>query len=499
MSVDALGILAFKVADAQFDLASGQSYISLRDQAVRVRTLLSALAQARLLSSADDPVRVLVVGAGYAGVSAALWLMNRSVPTTLIDVNPRPFHVQRMCRTRYLSLTQYDWPAWYRSHHDYPSGLAPDYIAYPWLQATLGADCLLTDGIRRACDHADDWENQFMRRLPHPNLDWRPETRIRPSSVQGSQGGVSLVLENVSRGTAQTEWFDYVLYATGFGTDSTAIQSSTGGAVQTPGFWSRDRLAAPHGPPPRILISGGGDGSLQDFIRSIVRPNLSTANSVLEQIVATMYNQHLSHIGAVGATWAEAFQMVGFAELQASNAATWVGNQEPLVWTELHRSHKAAATHIGRTWSEMLFRAIRDVVNRHAPAREIVLVLPQAVPGKVYALNRFLFILLLEYFEYVNGKARTFFSQRPIVPPGTQRLPSVCVLRQRELDVSACIYDVNSREYLARVRRSRTPIRVDELIVRHGTSAPPEHTVRVGIHRVGLELGRIRLPFAAVK
>lgn len=40
---DPLPILAFKVAAAQFDLASGQAFISLRDQAVRVRTLLQEM------------------------------------------------------------------------------------------------------------------------------------------------------------------------------------------------------------------------------------------------------------------------------------------------------------------------------------------------------------------------------------------------------------------------------------------------------------------------
>lgn len=84
MTVDALPILAYKVAESQFDLSTAQSFVSLRDQAVRVRTLLNAMREARLFQRSG--MRVLVVGAGYAGATAAFWLSAEGIRTMSGDV-----------------------------------------------------------------------------------------------------------------------------------------------------------------------------------------------------------------------------------------------------------------------------------------------------------------------------------------------------------------------------------------------------------------------------
>ena len=327
MTVDALPVLAFKVAESQFDIASGQSFISLRDQAVRVRTMLSAMHEAKLFDRVVDEEgngdemrgrKVLIVGAGYAGVSTALWLAERSIHATLVDAEARPFSVQLGCSTRHLSLTQYDWPGLHHDSHDYPDGLTPDFIAYPWVGRTVtlpppirlkGApprptsstvtitlrphDHLATKGILPASALAKDWETQFLGKLSGPHLTWRKKTRFRPGSVAPGRGGVGVELEDVTTGAITSHWFDYIFYAAGFGSDGDVVKEDGGGARRTPGFWSDDTLASVGTlPPPRILISGGGDGALQDFIRVLVEPTLTTASEVLARIIELMMKRH---------------------------------------------------------------------------------------------------------------------------------------------------------------------------------------------------------------
>jgi hypothetical protein len=528
MSVDALPILAYKVAEAQFDLASAQSFISLRDQAVRVRTLLTAMQEAKLFDPRGTK-RVLVVGGGYAGVSAALWLAHRQIDTTLIEIGDRPFGVQHGCSTRHLSLTQYDWPGLHHAAHDYPDGLTPTFVAYSWLgrsfvlppplqlrgappvargprgtARTRPPDHLATRGPRPASAHAADWETQFLMRLPSSaSLAWMPRTRFRPGSVASVGGGVSLDLENLATGAVRSEWFDYVLYAAGFGSDGDRIPIRGGGTKATREFWSDDDLATPGtAPPPRVLISGGGDGAMQDFIRALVDPGLATASAVLARIVDLMRARHPGQRDAIDAAWARVEATATYAETQAGAAATWMGEREPAVWAELQRHHLAAAAELTRGWGPALVDALAQVVDRPLPLRELTLIYPDAVPGKVYALNRFLVMLLTEYVGYVTRPGSDFFGTRP--PPCYPRhpIPATDVLPLHRLDIARSSFDPSTSEYVAAVDvpgGGTLHQVVDELLVRHGTRKPPPLGVRVGLHEVGLELGRIKLPFAAIR
>lgn len=503
--VDALPILAYKVADAQFDIASAQSFISLRDQAVRVRTLLTAMQEAKLFDAVTDERKVLVVGAGYAGVNAALRLAERKIKTMLVDVKDRPFHVQHGCSTRFLSLTQYDWPGLHYAEHDYPLGLSPTFIEYAWLGSSPPpADHLITTGVQSADQHAADWQRQFMAKIaPGYPLSWRPQTRFLPGSLASAAGGVSVELEDITTGKIKPYWFDYIFYAVGFGTDGGQVPVQGGGWKWTRAFWENDDLATNGiSPPGRILISGGGDGALQDFIRVMVDPGLTTACEVLSAIIDGMQRLNPAHGGAIAASWTKAEALVTYAEMQAGSATAWSGEDRVHVWSELHRLHCAAAIDVANAWSDELFSALTRVVDRVLPTWELTLVLRTEVPGKVYALNRFLFILLSEYVKYVEEPDSDFFGKHPRRLPLRSRRPRVQILPRHELDLRNSLYDPGTGMYQAEVvdlqgSGSQT-FYVDELIVRHGTMKPPPLGIRVGIHTVGLELGRIRLPFAAI-
>src|SRR5207249_379460 len=137
-------------------LAWDQAFISLRDQAVRVRMLLRSMKDENLFMPMPGLVQnVLVVGAGYAGVNAAMWLVSAGIPATLVERGV-PFGMQAGCDSRYLSLTQYDWPAAHHGIHTYPAGMSPDFVGYKWLSAGM-PDHLTTTGLKLASDHVPGW------------------------------------------------------------------------------------------------------------------------------------------------------------------------------------------------------------------------------------------------------------------------------------------------------------------------------------------------------
>lgn len=526
-----LAILAYKAAPSQFDISSAQSYISLRDQAVRVRTLLDAMWRAGLFAM-PDRARVLIVGAGYAGVNGAWWLtdVTRRIDVVLVDTASQPFAVQAGCSTRYLSLTQYDWPARHYDVHDYPDGLSPDHVVYDWLPQpivvgppiSLGprpssaahartttvtgvTDYLKTTGTQPANALAADWAAQFNTRLLTPStLQWLPSTRFDTRSVVVKKGRLEVDLVDAS-GARTPEQFTYIFYAAGFGRDGGDVSRAGGGGgtQRTRGFWDNDTLATSGtAPPRRILISGGGDGALQDFIRVVVDPKLTTACEVLAEIVAQMQTALAPQRDALDASWAHVEAMIASAETQAEHAATWSKPGWPQVWTELHRAHRAAAATLAKAWGAELLAAIAHVVTRPLPCQELTLVYRDDVPSKTYALNRFLFTIFCEYFHYVSTPGANFFGERP-THVAKQGLPHVNILPHRGVDLATSQFDATTRVYSVNIHATRTgipasPMTVDELLVRHGTLPPPALAVRSGLHSVRLELRRIKLPFVSL-
>ncbi|UZW60064.1 FAD-dependent oxidoreductase [Lysobacter enzymogenes] len=113
--IDSLALLTLKCAPNVFDLSADMSHASIRDQVVRARLL------ARDLAALPQPPRsVLVVGAGFAGVSAALTLAKAGIAVTVVEVNPKPFELQWHADDRYVAPFMYEWPSYGADDQRYP-------------------------------------------------------------------------------------------------------------------------------------------------------------------------------------------------------------------------------------------------------------------------------------------------------------------------------------------------------------------------------------------
>jgi hypothetical protein len=205
------------------------------------------------------------------------------------------------------------------------------------------------------------------------------------------------------------------------------------------------------------------------------------------------------------AAWAQVESMIEYAETQAGHAVAWSGEKRDEVWNELQRQYYRALDQFCVLYNGQLIAALAHVLDRPLPADEITLVYQTVHLGKVYPLNRLVFTLLKEYFAYVGGSGKSFFGAQParIRPPQKRPLPTVSILSLHTLDVAHSSYDQSVKEFAATVHHAErgggksTSVDVDELLVRHGV--PKFYPViRAGLEKFGLELGRVKLPFASV-
>jgi FAD binding domain len=102
-----------------FWLGAGLAPISIRDQLVRGVSIIEHALEERV----EEGDRVLIVGAGAAGVSAALRAAEKGINCDLVDVLRGPFLVQARAGTRWVDPTQYDWPMDHWNRQVYPCEL----------------------------------------------------------------------------------------------------------------------------------------------------------------------------------------------------------------------------------------------------------------------------------------------------------------------------------------------------------------------------------------
>ncbi|MBA3671575.1 MAG: NAD(P)/FAD-dependent oxidoreductase [Gemmatimonadaceae bacterium] len=345
MQRDELAILAHKVAPGQFDLAASLSYISLKDQAVRARNLLSSMDRENMFTK--DP-HVLVVGAGFAGVNAALWFAHRGIRVDLIDRETAPFSVQRNCMTRHVSITQYEWPAPPYAQHQYPvNGVG----AYAWTAMCAPPGYLTTSLVQSAHDHVLDWTAQLARAPTMLCERYGTEVVGRPHTYYAGKrkqiAWTEVKCRDLQTGDVTMNRYRFVFYAVGFGHDMSGVPISvspppqaplygilTGRTVVLPAFWSNDQVAA-RLDSTSVLISGGGDGALQDFVRAVVKRNLVSSTAVLDALMAALVQnaQAVRRVPDVERAWSTLHQQLAAAELQASRAAPWTSATAEEVWT----------------------------------------------------------------------------------------------------------------------------------------------------------------------
>lgn len=342
-------LIAHRVGGGEFDMAGKYSPAAVRDQMNRAVAIIERAIHFGVLRLQD---KLLIKGSGAAAVSAAMRAIERGV--SLVALSGREEFFSRQRRSgRIIDPVEYDWPAegWLqgllpseRVPLPYSRGRAKDVVVRQW-------DPMWTDFLAK---HEGD--------------------RLR-------------VFASSEAAVTTAGPFDRVFDCTGPGEERTTV-----GAYQWYGFWSNDILELPNlrfeDRRPTVLISGGGDGALQDFLR-ILFPGMSPRDIYL--------GLQLSDAERLKVEW----QILN-AEDRARRAWVWSADSQIDcgVLSQLHQAHRAVA-------SEMLSQrgvqsALEVLLDRRTTDLDRIWLAHECDHfSPCYAFNRFLVLLVNEYCKTI--------------------------------------------------------------------------------------------------
>jgi hypothetical protein len=214
-----------------------------------------------------------------------------------------------------------------------------------------------------------------------PNLSvyWRHAVPVRPKLVNGK---LIAKLHPVPTGAPVSVTVTAALWAIGAGEENTSASAYHGYR-----FWDTDPYDQPDlglGPTtlPTVLISGGGDGALQDLFRVVFDP------------AKIKYPRDLLHL--VGGLPAAEREELALAEEQAQRALIWNGGDHE----QIH--DHSVLEHLHDVHARIAFQyAFRPAVAAEiqtlfrTPFPEITLVHSCEHFSRCYALNRFVALLVI--------------------------------------------------------------------------------------------------------
>jgi hypothetical protein len=432
-------LLAHLVHPLFFDIGGRLAPVSIRDQMVRAHTAVDRGIEEGLIGPGRP---LLVIGAGAAGATAAIRSAARGVPTLLIERAPGPFLRQAGCRTRWIDPVQYDWPVDHWQKGLYPPWLPPS-MPLPW-----------------AADYANHislaWTLALNRaRLRHSRLLVMYRTLLMGRPILLPSRLLQVRLLSSGRALPLFVPVGMVLSCVGAGTER-----STHGNYSGFDFWSTDpfqKLASTD----RILISGGGDGALQDYLRIVT--GLSSAKEIYLRLGIPLSIE----------------QALQSAEDQASRVYIWGrhAHHDHSALSRLHQFHESLATHLLAKFPSLL--KTLQTLTAGMPGT-VQLMYPCTHFSRCYGLNRFLVLLLATYLQK-RGKS-TLLSGRSLsdvqgVAHSCSNSPSVCHGSQ---------HDVVTAQHSDCRMSPGAPISLlgtfNVVIVRHGIdSAPP---LLAGVHPI---------------
>jgi hypothetical protein len=370
-----------------FDISSMLRPGSIRDQVVRGRLIVRRAIEAGLITTAKP---MLVVGAGAAGAAAALEAVANGVQVVLIDHWRKPFRRQRGCITRRVDPTLYDWPAvhWHRT-------------GYPWLPAE-SAPLPIMPGTAREIALA--WDARLSAAVStRPLLTWKPRTMIdMVSDLAGEMRAVRLSDGSIGA-------YGMIVLARGPGKEAVQVDNTT---FCSYAFWDTDRITRGRLDGRAVLISGGGDGALQDFLRCVLAPRTDLRRLLLMLDVPVALQQQLHALNDL-----------------SSADFVWSGHarHEHHADAFLHREYTEIVRAFWTAQSGRIIPLLQSSVRASTVA--VTLAHPCGHFSRAYPVNRFLTLLLVHYFQ--NTAAET-------------TRPDVRVVDQSYLSSIVCDHPVKS-------------------------------------------------------
>jgi hypothetical protein len=352
-------LIAHRVGGGEFDMAGKYSPAAVRDQMNRAVAIVERAVRTGLLESGH---RLLVIGSGAAAVSAAIAAVKLGIASVTVSQRDEFFDRQRRS-ARIIDPVEYDWPA-----DGWESGAtASTRVPLPYTRGRA------KDIVIRQWDPA--W-TAFREQYEGKSLHIIERGRLDPAAR-----------------------FDRTLDCTGPGEERVDV-----GLYRWYPFWANDELEYPNlgfeTRRPNVLISGGGDGALQDFLRILFpRQTPSLIYQALE----------LSDTDRLRLEW-----RILNAEDRARRAWVWSADPEIDcgVLSRLHETHRKVA--------EDLLPTVRTKLERLLEERTTDLDRVWLAHGcnhfsPCYAFNRFLVLLVDEYCRKLRKVGTRMLAGRRLI------------------------------------------------------------------------------------
>ncbi|MBY0586359.1 hypothetical protein K2X85_04235 [bacterium] len=453
--------------DNIFDTAGIQYPISIRDQMIRGRKLVDRGFENGLINDKDK--NLLVVGAGAGGVSAAIRAaVDFKVKTVILEREVDAFVAQAQAFTRYVDPVQYDFP-----RDGWDAGCFPPLGTPPMpLTYLKGFGNFLVADWRKELNAAIRSANGLLHFSPSHKVtsynvtsDKKIQATVAPAPITKGQTMQSFL------------WpldFGMAINCVGIAAERTNIAKYSG-----PNFWSRDSITDLHlgtsSSPATAVISGAGDGALQDFIR------MATSRDTAKEVYLAIKSADPSFFSTI--------EMKLYSLDDQCQRAYAIGGEKrhdhPLLdW--MHKQTNELADNV--LADPALKNAVKQMLRSDLPTIDLIMECDHF--DRCYALNRLVALLLIKAIEEKTGQTvitpNHSLSDVQCVAPGSNHF-------KHRHDVKT-----NQRSgTCADPNRSSTPNvakQVDVVIVRHGAYAATTATIQ-GTPTSTRPLARQTLPY----
>jgi len=206
--------------------------------------------------------RLIIIGSGPAAIAAALDAARYRIPSYVVERKRTIAQQFARCRCRYVHPNIYQWPQ-PSAERNYTGAKGDRYSLY-WKAGPVSSACrewrLRWAGIRYPQGHSG-----LITGLKNGLTKFIPSTDVTFRTMEDVFKKISPDLEGPEIGM--------ILFCGGFD----EVCKCVGQPASAP-FWGNDSLTEPYfgGPARRqtVCISGGGDGSIQDFLRCSSNRNI---------------------------------------------------------------------------------------------------------------------------------------------------------------------------------------------------------------------------------
>lgn len=377
-------LMAHHLGYRTFTIGGKLQPLSIRDQMVRAWMFVDrAIRQGVIKQEIIDPPFV-VVGAGVAGVAAAARAAMQGINTIIIEKASRPLITQARCGTRWLCPTQYDWP-----HSAFVEGTYPFPVVTPKPPLSWTSDSAESLATRWHADFNAVYKD-YPGLIQHM---WDTELLIEPAPFKEDKNKVFIRVKEANAPEETVVASQAVLFAFGFGEERVFIERSdrTAGPSRGIPYWKTDPYSKDSCGLPgeaRVLISGAGDGAIQDFLR------ITTKCPPSGEFYARRLYQECDFPASIA-------ERLAFIEDNSIRTNSWGRSNDddhgPLL--AVHRAYENVIEEIfGSTSTVGPFRQrLRDALRSKLP--KIKWVYQCNHFANCYGLNRFLTLLIVRFLK----------------------------------------------------------------------------------------------------